>query len=120
MNVRDYVIFKFYISSYGMQSPPIVIPASEVEENGWRWGLQHARAIFLRDYLRHKGQGETIHPSHQRLWRDGKITYEAKLKSLAPEQLSALRGLGMPRTRMTKKIHASSRRKVGWKRRYGQ
>jgi len=109
---RDYIVLKFYIPDYGMQSPPITIPASEVYEKGLPWAIQRARDRFLRDFLRHEGQGETIHPSHWKLLKDGKITYSAKLRELTLSQLSALRGLNMPR-------HHTEKRKVGWERRFG-
>jgi hypothetical protein len=106
MSARDYLVLKFYIPEYGIQSQPIAIPASEVREKGIKWAIREARNRFLRN-LRHKWQGETIHRTHMKLWKDGRVTFRARLRKLTSEQLSGMRSVGTPRL-----AHA----KVGWER----
>lgn len=108
----EYLVLKFYIPDYGIQSRPIPISMREIRargDEGVAWAVRCARNIFLRR-LQHKGQGETIHPSHLKLAKDGKITYTAKLRELGANQLAVLGSVA----------HITSRpvpRKVGWKRR---
>ena len=94
MSERGYLIFKFYIPEYDVQGRPILIPAEEVyrRDGDLTWAVRRARDIFLRS-LQHRGRGETIHPSHRKLWEDDRITWDVKLRKLNSDQLYAQRGL---------------------------
>ena len=105
MSLQNYAVFKFYIPDYDIQSDPIPIEASKVNKYGWKWALWHARDIFLTQGLQPTGE---IHESHERLDRDGRLTYEAKIRKLSKKQASRMRGRLEP---------VGERRKVGWKRR---
>lgn len=116
---RDYILIKFYIPDYAFQSPPYVIPANAVEEKGWKWAQEEARDWFLRDFLRHKGQGDTINPSHAQMWKDGRITYDAKLRRLTQDAVSLLKrmeNVSVPKSAPKRMQKATKEEKVGWKR----
>ena len=106
MSLSTYIVFKFYVPEYGIQSRPIPIKASKIDKYGWKWAVRQARDVFLAYGLKPIGK---IHPTHGRLWQDGRITYKPKLKEMTSEQVSEMiGGISPPR----------KRKKIGWKRRY--
>lgn len=102
---KQYLLLKFYLPQYNIQGKPIPFLASEVNRRGIDWAVIQARDMFLESL--HQG---TIHKSHARLWIQGKVTWDAKLRKLDPDQLSALRSASslVSRPRYPKR--------VGWKR----
>ena len=105
MSLQNYVVFKFYVPDYAIQSRPIPIKASEVNKYGWKHALWKARDIFLSIGLKPMGE---IHDSHERLWQDGRVTYKPKIRRLTAKQVSTMKG----------RLEPAEERKVGWKRRY--
>ena len=106
MSSEDYIVFKFYVPEYGIQSRPIPIKASKIDKYGWKWAVRQARDVFLAYGLRPIGK---IHHSHAGLWQDGRMTYAPKLRKLTPRQASEMIGGISP---------PQKRKKIGWKRRY--
>ena len=102
MSLRNYVVFKFYVPDYAIQSRPIPIKASVVNRYGWKCALWKARDIFLSLGLKPTGE---VHESHERLWQDGRITYKPKIRRLSPKQVARMKG-------------KEPRKKVGWERKY--
>lgn len=109
MSSRTFVVFKFYVPDYGLQSRPIPIKASYVNRHGWRHALLKARDTFLTYGLRPLGD---IHESHERLWTDGRITYKPRIRQLTPEQVARMKGRARPKTK------GARPKGVGWKRRF--
>jgi hypothetical protein len=106
----NYVVFKFYIPDYYIQSRPIPIRASLVKKKGLPWALNKAKDTFLIYGLKPIGE---VTPKQESLWEDGMITYDTRVKKLSAKQIEA-----MKYTKVEKK-------KVGWKRlsrssRYGR
>ena len=111
MSLEDYIVFKFYVPEYGIQSRPIPIKARKIDEYGWRWGVMKALDVYMAYGLKPIGE---IHPAHVGLWEDGRMTYRPKLKRLPPEQVSDMIHGISPK----KRPKARKKTKVGWKRRY--
>ena len=112
MSLQDYIVIKFYVPEYGIQSRPIPIKASKIDKYGWKWAVRQARDVFLAYGLKPIGE---IHRSHAGLWQDGRMTYKPKLRKLTPEQVSEMiGGISPPR----KKPKVRKKPKIGWKRRY--
>ena len=112
MSLQSYIVFKFYVPEYGIQSRPIPIKASEIDKYGWRWGVMKAIDVFMAYGLQPIGK---IHRTHARLWQDGRMTYMPKFKKMTPEQVSEMiHGIAPPR----KRVKVRKKPKVGWKRRY--
>ena len=105
VELKHYVIFKFYIPDYAIQSRPIPISIDLIKRRGWGWAVMRAAKIFLSRGLRPIG---TIHDSHLELWEDGRITFSTKLKKLTTKQASWMRS----------QIGGKQARKIGWERRY--
>jgi len=111
MSLSTYIVFKFYVPEYGIQSRPIPIKASKIDKYGWKWAVRQARNVFLAYGLKPIGE---IHPAHVGLWEDGRMTYKPKLRKLTPEQVSEMiHGIAPPRKKLTVR-----KKPVGWKRRY--
>jgi hypothetical protein len=91
--LREYILVKFGIPEYNFQSPAYVLPAREVYDRGWEWAYGQARDWFLRDFLRHKGQGNRISPKQAQLFKDGRVIPEVRLRKLTPEAVSLLKGM---------------------------
>ena len=115
----NYVVIKCYVADYGIQSPPYVFPMRALVDKDI---MQIAREVML-DFLRnleHKGKGKTIHPSHLRWLKNDMVTWEPKLRNLTPDQLAAMRSIGMTHAPAPAEARGIGRESdVGWETRFG-
>jgi hypothetical protein len=117
----NYFVIKCYVADYGIQSPPYVFSVRELVNEDL---TQIAREV-MRDFLRnleHKGKGKTIHPSHLRWLKNDMVTWDAKLRNLTPDQLSAMRSIGTTHAPAPARARGITRARgsdVGWETRYG-
>lgn len=103
---EDYAVFKFYVPSYGIQSRPIPIKLSLIQEYGWRWAMMEALDSYIAYGLRPSGEQ---HDSHWKLWVDGRMTHKIRVRKLSKKQASRMRKRLAP---------VEEKEEVGWKRRY--